>query len=83
MALLAAIFVGSPVFAVDKGAVMGTLVKVEGSTYTIKDKKGVEKSYTANDTTKKRGGDAQPGAIVELYLAKDGVTIQMVELIKK
>jgi len=81
--LLAATLVLSPAVYADKGAIMGTLVKVEGNTYTIKDDKGVEKSYTANGKTKKRGGDAQPGATIELYLAKDGATIQMVELVKK
>lgn len=83
VALLAGMMVLSPVTLADKGAIMGTLVKVDGNTYTMKDEKGAEKNYTATDKTKKRGGEAKPGATIELYLAKDGTTIEMVELIKK
>jgi len=80
--LLLGTLVVSPLTQADKGALMGTLVKVDGKTIVIKTEKGEEKSYQTTELTKKRGGEAPVGATIELYFAKDG-TVRMVELIKK
>ena len=79
--LSGALTVSQAAFA-DRGAIVGTLVKMEGTTVVITNNKGEEKTYEMTEKTKKRGGDAQPGATIELYLAKDG-RVQMVELVKK
>lgn len=85
-ALLLTTLAVSPLALADKGsdktAQTGVLVKAEGSTIVIKNDKGEEKSFETTADTKKRGGDASPGATIELYFAKDG-KVRMIELIKK
>ncbi len=72
----------SPAFA-DRGAVEGTLVKLEKEVVVIKTAKGEEKSYVVNEHTKLRGGDMAEGVTVEIYPSKDGKIAAMVELVKK
>jgi hypothetical protein len=80
--LLSGAMVMSQAALADEGAIKGTLVKLDGMKYTVKDEKGKEHTYDADDKTKKRGGEFQVGSTIELYIGKDG-KISMVETIKK
>jgi hypothetical protein len=67
----------------DKGAIEGTLVKLEADVVVIKTEKGEEKSWVVTEKTKKRGGEMPVGSMVEVYPSKDGKSAAMLELIKK
>ncbi len=82
IAFAGALALSSGAFA-DKGAIPGTLVKIDATTVVIKNDKGEEMSYAVNDKTKKRGGEMPVGATVEIYPSKDGKTAAMIELVKK
>lgn len=56
-----------------EGGIHGTLQKIDGSFYVIKDTAGKEHRLHFNDTTKKVG-DIKEGAKVEVYVEKDHVT---------
>ena len=51
--------------------IKGTLVKIDGSYYVVKDASGKEYRGHFNDTTKKEG-DVKEGAMVEINLTKGG-----------
>lgn len=54
------------------GGIHGTLQKIDGSYYVIKDDAGKEHRFHFNDTSKKVG-DVKEGAKVEVYVDKDHV----------
>lgn len=56
-----------------EGGIHGTLKKIDGSFYVIKDDAGKEHRFHFNDTSKKVG-DIKEGAKVEVYVEKDHVT---------
>lgn len=82
MVLAGALALSNAAFA-DKGALEGTLVKLDAEVVVIKTDKGEEKSFAVNDKTKKRGGEMPIGATIEVYPSKDGKSAAMLELIKK
>ena len=56
--------------------IKGTLVKIDGAFYVVKDASGKEHRGHFNDTTKKEG-DVKEGAMVEIYIDESGHTTRI------